>query len=89
MPTIESRGTTSQKKREEVLNTRFELMKNLPIDPDSINDEALIKVGLAPEDFMQYTQQARRRYKMAVAPDFLALIAESELTERPYAGEKF
>lgn len=87
MPAIVSAGRSESDMREERLAVRADLIKHLPIDPDAISDESLTKVGLAPEDFKTYTLQARRRYKMAVAPQFLALLAEAKMTERPYVGK--
>ncbi|MBP7823524.1 hypothetical protein KA050_04185 [Candidatus Gracilibacteria bacterium] len=87
MPAILSAGRSESSLREERLAVRADLIKHLPIDPDAISDESLTKVGLAPEDFRTYTLQARRRYKMAVAPQFLALLSEAKMTERPYAGK--
>lgn len=86
MPAIVSAGRSESSMREERLAVRADLIKHLPIDPDAISDESLTKVGLAPDDFKTYTLQARRRYKMAVAPQFLALLSEAKMTERPYAG---
>jgi hypothetical protein len=87
MPAIMSAGSSEPSVRGERLAVRADLIKHLPIDPDAISDESLTKVGLAPEDFRTYTLQARRRYKMAVAPQFLALLSEAKMTERPYAGK--
>lgn len=87
MPAIMSAGSSEPSVRGERLAVRTDLIKHLPIDPDVISDESLTKVGLAPEDFKNYTLQARRRYKMAVAPQFLALLSEAKMTERPYAGK--
>jgi hypothetical protein len=87
MPAIFPVGKTEPGRREEIIAARNGLMRHLPIDPDAISDESLSKVGLAPEDFKYYTKQARRRYKMAVAPQFLSLLAEAKMTERPNTGK--
>jgi hypothetical protein len=44
MPSIENKGKTSPTIREAVLNERESLLRVLPIDPDKISDESLIKV---------------------------------------------
>ena len=72
MPSIENRGKTNPAMREAVLNERESLLRDLPIDPDKISDESLVKAGIAPLNFEKtYTAQARRRYKMAAAEQFL------------------
>lgn len=66
-----------------------DVIRHLPVDPDAISDDSLIKVGLAPVDFRKrYSFQSRRRYKMAVVPQFLALLSEAQLTERPHATKR-
>lgn len=86
MPAIVSAGQSEPSNRDDCLAARADLMRHLPIDPDAISDESIVKVGLAPHDFNTYTLQARRRFKMAVAPHFLALLAEAKMTERTHAG---
>lgn len=76
-----------KRKEAQCLAARDKLRAHLPIDPDAISDESLTKVGLAPADFEHYTLQARRRYKMAVAHDFLALLLKAKPTARLHAGE--
>jgi|GEM_PF-2961891 len=44
MSTIESQGKTDSSKRREVLSARLDLMRHLPIDPDAISDDSLVKV---------------------------------------------
>lgn len=88
MPAIMSVAGESET-REWPFAANADFIKRLPIDPNAISDDSLIKVGLAPADFKKiYTLQARRRYKMAVGPQFLALLSEAKMTERPHAGKR-
>lgn len=44
VPSIENKGKTSSAIREAVLDERESLLRELPIDPDKISDESLVKV---------------------------------------------
>ena len=89
MPAVAPIPGNNEGKRKETqcFAARDKLRAHLPIDPDAISDESLTKVGLAPADFEHYTLQARRRYKMAVVHDFLALLLKAQPTARLHAGE--
>lgn len=63
------------------------LIQSLPIDPDKIAEETLIKLGLAPDDFMTYTLQARRRYTLSIRKKFLTLLSQAQEINRTNQGK--
>lgn len=65
---------------------RDTLIQSLPINPDKIAEETLIKLGLAPDDFMTYTLQARRRYTLSVRQKFLTLLSQAREVNRADHG---
>lgn len=88
MPAIISAEKESET-QEGLFTADTDVIRHLPVDPDAISDDSLIKVGLAPVDFKKrYSFQSRRRYKMAVGPQFLTLLSEAQLTERPHVAKK-
>ncbi len=73
---------------EEKMQSRNDLIRDLPLDPDRISDEAFIKSGLAPEWFTRFTLQARRRCKMLHSREFAELLSRAVPHVRAHKSTK-